>query len=182
MTLLLRASAHLCVVQFAMVATIPFVGFARESASEPIEVMQHGTDQGPDTTAGDKKRKEDELRSLSRELERRLGSGTRYVSHVTPEQSLNDYVAAYVQRAEALGTKKFPKRDGKPVYGRVALMLTVDKNGHVEKSEEMETSDTFLSTYSQKLLRELPSSPFPRDFPPGTRRLVFPAILNYRND
>jgi hypothetical protein len=164
-----------------MMAAVPLVGFARESASEQVEVMQHGTDQAPDTTAGDKKRKEGELRSLSRELERRLGSGTRYVSHVTPEQSLKDYVAAYVQQAEALG-KKFPKRDGKPVYGRVALMLTVDKNGHVEKSEEMETSDTFLSTYFQKLLKELPSSPFPRDFPPGTRRLVFPAILNYRGD
>lgn len=147
------------------------------AATEHLEASAESSQKGVE-----RQRKEEELRRLSLEIERRSEDGTRYVTSVTPEPSLKEYVKTYTGRLAALGTEKFPEKKGKPVYGRVQMMLTVDSKGRLEKAELVEPADAFLVAHSRKLLQRMAREPFPPDFPPGTRHVIFFVPFNYVRD
>ncbi len=139
--------------------------------------MQSGSDE-----AHHKAKKEDELRRISQEIERRLGAGTRYVNRVTPESSLRDYVQHIKREIEQKGTQSFSKRDGTSVYGRVLMSVTVNAKGQVEQAELLEGTDRFLEAHARNVLKEVVGAPFPTNFPAGTQRIVFLAPFDYQRE
>lgn len=151
--------------------------FARADAATASEA----SDQRANQAQSDEGKKA-ELQRLSLEIERRMGSGTRVVTVVTPEPSLKSYVANYSRELEKLGTESFPKRNGVSVHGSIQATLTINSKGRVESFAPAEGSDKFLANFSQKLVKRFVGPPFPANFPEGTQRIIFSTRFDYRDD
>lgn len=163
-----------CVLFATILTSAAAASGGQENLYQPESVPQSHDQQG----------KRAELSRLSLEIERRLGNGTRFVTSVTPEESLKEYAKTYQRKVERVGNEALPQRKGESVYGRVRIMLTVNSKGRLEKTEvlEGEGADGFLVAHSRKILQRVVGDPFPADFPPGTRRVVFLADFNYRRE
>jgi protein TonB len=177
MNLLTLAHYFFCVLGLFGGALISESSWAQGGPSTIGQPMQSGSDE-----AHHKAKKEDELRRISQEIERRLGAGTRYVNRVTPESSLRDYVQHIKREIEQKGTQSFSKRDGTSVYGRVLMSVTVNAKGQVEQAELLEGTDRFLEAHARNVLKEVVGAPFPTNFPAGTQRIVFLAPFDYQRE
>jgi periplasmic protein TonB len=81
------------------------------------------------------------------ELERRINEQNapprqRYVSPATQEVAYAAYYDKLRRRIEERGTKDFPSRGGKRLYGTLTLNISVDADGQVLATEVVEASNT----------------------------------------
>lgn len=79
------------------------------------------------------------------EIERRLSEDSerprrRYVSPATREEAYAIYYDRLRRRIEDRGTRYFPQSDGNKLYGELTVMLSVDVNGALLRSELLEGS------------------------------------------
>ncbi len=168
------SSYYLALLATIIVAAIPRLADCQTSAmSGDVPAA------GVSVPSSERTKKDNQLRELTQAIERRLGKGARYVNYLTPESSLVNYVDMYKKEIEKIGTAKFPKVDGKSVYGSVTVCLTIDSMGRVEQADPIEGEKNSLLAYSRKLLAGLPKMPFPSTFPKGTRRIAFVTTFNY---
>jgi len=135
------------------------------------------------------RRKREEMQSLLEQIEARInvegGARTRYAS---PSSLKTDPIAqAYhdrlVKKIEDLGTQSFPKQDGKPVFGKVTLILSLDARGNISDIKVAESASPFLASYSQKLVRDLaPFEPFPPDMARSTGLLETTLPFDFKRN
>lgn len=177
MNLLTPSLFYFCALGLFGGALIPASAWAQGSSNSIGQPTQSDSDE-----ARQKAIKTEELRRISQEIERRLGKGTRYVTPVTPESSLRDYVQHFKHDIEQKGTGNFPKRNGTSVYGRVLMSVTVSAKGKVERAELLKSTDRFLEAHAKNVLKEVVGGPFPPDFPAGTLRIVFTAPFDYQRE
>lgn len=102
-----------------------------------------------------------ELQRHLAEIERRTqGASNLYVSpasQMTPEMKI--FFEGTMRRLEDCGTRHFPSRDGKKLYGKGVLGLTVARSGALEQVEIMESSkNRLLDKHMLKVVRA--SAPF----------------------
>ena len=79
------------------------------------------------------------------EIERRIQDEnarprTRFLGPSTQEVVYAEYYDRLRHQIEALGTRQFPTRGGKPLYGALTLILTVDAKGRVAALELVQSS------------------------------------------
>lgn len=79
------------------------------------------------------------------EIERRINDEnarprTRYLGPSTREVVYAEYHDRLRRQIEALGTRQFPTRHGRPLYGALTLILTVDARGRVAALELVQSS------------------------------------------
>ena len=79
------------------------------------------------------------------EIERRIQEEnarprTRYLGPSTREVVYAEYYDRMRHQIEALGTRHFPTRQGKPLYGALTLILTVDDRGRMATTELVQSS------------------------------------------
>jgi protein TonB len=65
---------------------------------------------------------------------------TRFLGPSTREVVYAEYYDRLRHQIEALGTRQFPTRQGKPLYGSLTLILTVDARGRVVAVELVQSS------------------------------------------
>jgi protein TonB len=79
------------------------------------------------------------------EIERRIQDEnarprTRFLGPSTREVAYAEYYDRLRHQIEALGTRQFPSRNGKPLYGSLTMILTVDARGRVAALELVQRS------------------------------------------
>jgi periplasmic protein TonB len=133
----------------------------------------------------------DRLRALHWQLgetEKRINSEskpatrTRYVSPFVADRVFRDYYRRVCARIEDFSTKNFPMDDGAKVHGIAVLLVTIQKDGRVDKIEvTVPSSSKTLTDHAVRIVRALaPFEPFPTDVAAEADRLVLAANFNYR--
>lgn len=106
------------------------------------------------THAGDKsdsperqarEQREQQLAGQLAQIEQRVeqtqgGPRKRYISPATQEAVYALYYDKMRRTIEYQGTLNFPQASGKKLYGRLIMVITVDKQGHVIKTEVAQSS------------------------------------------
>jgi protein TonB len=105
--------------------------------------------------------KRDQLGRLIAEIERRIQAERKV--YVSPASSMTDEMRAYharmVRRLEDCGTRHFPKRNGKSIYGKGVVTITLDQSGNVLATEVVEsTGDKLLDSHLTRVVGA--TSPF----------------------
>lgn len=104
----------------------------------------------------------DALLQRLRDIERRteVQHHTAYVSSSSPMTGdMKAYYARFVRRIEDCGTRHFPQRDGKSVYGKAVASITLDRQGVATRTEVVRSSgNRLVDRHVAKLVRA--SSPF----------------------
>lgn len=136
------------------------------------------------------RKKREEMQRLLKQVEARIdaeGGATR--THYASPSSLraDPVVQAYhdrlIKKIEERGTMSFPMQDGKSVYGKVTLILSLDALGRVFDIEVADSTSPFLASHSQKLVRDLaPFEPFPSEMARSTDLLVTRLPFNFKDD
>lgn len=104
----------------------------------------------------------EELKQLAAEIEARMKSEPR-ILYLSPNSNMTTEMQAYhkrvIRRMEDCGTRNFPKRDGKSVYGKGMAAVTLDQSGRATKTEILESSgERILDVHFGKVVQA--SSPF----------------------
>lgn len=128
----------------------------REQAQLVQRLKKQLEDEG---AAGDPRR--EELRRILAEIEKRMERSQKLYlrpsTKLTAEMEI--YHARMLRKIEDCGTRNFPKRHGKSVYGKGLVAVTLDRNGKALETEILESSGvTLLDMHMAKLVRA--SSPF----------------------
>lgn len=103
----------------------------------------------------------EQLKRLLAEIERRMQEPRKLYlapsSKMTAE--MHAYHARMIRRIEDCGTRNFPKRQGKSIYGKGLVAVTLDRSGKALEIEILESSgEKLLDAHVAKLVRA--SSPF----------------------
>jgi outer membrane biosynthesis protein TonB/outer membrane protein OmpA-like peptidoglycan-associated protein len=124
------------------------------------------------------------MQALLDEFEyRRKWSRTRYVYPRTEDPLVGGYYAGVKQRIETEGTDRFPKSEGRSVYGKALLQFTLWSDGHVSDIEALQSSSQAISDHAIGLIRSLaPFDKFPADIAEEVDRLVIIAPFSYKNE
>lgn len=103
----------------------------------------------------------EELKGLLAEIERRMiNSRKLYLApsaRMTEEMKI--YHARLIRRIEDCGTRNFPKENGKSIYGKGLMAVTLDRAGKAVETEILESSGSkALNSHMARIVRA--SSPF----------------------
>jgi TonB family protein len=111
---------------------------------------------------------------------RRKETRTRYVHPRTEDPLVRGYFDEVMRRIETEGTERFPKSEGRSVYGKVVLTFTLRPDGSVSDIEVLKSNSQAISDHSIGLIRSLaPFGKFPADLAAEVDRLVLVAPFNY---
>jgi protein TonB len=132
---------------------------ARLQALEREQADLHGRLKEQLDRMEDSPRRE-ELKRRFAEIERRMGSRKLYLppsARMTEE--MLQYHSRMTRKIEECGTRNFPKQNGKSVYGKGILAVTLDRSGKALGIEIVETSGKkFLDSHMSRVVRS--SAPF----------------------
>jgi len=99
------------------------------------------------------------------------------------EQVVRAYYLRVADQVDAYGGKHFPKKNGKSVYGRVIVRLTIASTGKVKKVEVLASPSATLTKHSLAVLRAAgPFEPFPSEMAAQVDVAVIKTSLNYTRD
>ena len=106
------------------------------------------------------------------------------INSTTPDAAYASYYNSVRIAIEQKGTKNFPKAGGKSLYGKLALVLTIDSNGKVLSAEVVESSgNRNLDRYSKKIARTAgPFAPFNQQMRSRADQVMMVFHFNYAND
>jgi periplasmic protein TonB len=138
------------------------------------------------------KAQEEKRRQLSKllgEIEKRITQENarpkkRYISPATREEVYAIYYDQLRQKIEAIGTANFPIAAGKKLTGKLAMIVTVNYDGHILATEVIESSGSLtLDRRAQAIVNS--ASPF-STFSPAMRKkadqIVFISYYHFTSD
>jgi outer membrane biosynthesis protein TonB len=123
-----------------------------------------------------------QLEDLERRIAHESKGQVRYVSPSTKEEPFKSYYERFAARVEKIGTKRFPKRDGKAIYGKVAIIVHVRPSGRVVNFEVLKADEPLLVSSAKSLLSSI--QPF-EAFPPSmgkVQELAMFVQFNYARE
>ncbi len=138
----------------------------------------------------EERRKREEMQRLLEQIEARIDvEGRAPRTHYASPSWLRTapvaqaYHDRLIKKIEERGTMTFPMQDGKSVYGKVTLILSLDAQGNVSDIEVAEATSPFLASHLQKLIRDMaPFEPFPSEMASSTDLLVTRLPFAFRNN
>jgi protein TonB len=98
---------------------------------------------------------EKQLEEIQRQIEKETGGRVRYVSPSTKDEPFKSYYERVAARAANSGTADPPKRDGKSVYGKVAMQVRVQSTGRLMGLEVLKADEALLANHAKSLIRRL---------------------------
>lgn len=124
-----------------------------------------------------------ELKSLFKEMVSYLEreKATLRISRHTAFEPYCSYYARFARRLEDAGSSSFPKENGKSIYGRAIVLVTLNRSGGIERIRVSESSSKILEDHTIALIRSL--APF-EPIPAGVKEDYFElgASYNYQKD
>jgi hypothetical protein len=117
------------------------------------------------------------------QFRRRSETRTRRVYQRTDDPLVKGYYADVTRRIEAEGSDRFPKSEGRPVYGKAILQFTLWSDGRVSDIEVLQSNSKAISDSATGLIRDLaPFGKFPADLAAEVDRLVIVAPFSYKSE
>ncbi|WP_157131696.1 hypothetical protein [Piscinibacter gummiphilus] len=148
-----------------------------------IAALSHPPAQRPESAAQARARetRRESMQALLDEVEfRRKEARTRYVHPRTQDPLVQGYFGEVMRRIETEGTERFPKSEGRSVYGKAVLTFTLRPDGNVSDIEVLKSNSQVISDHSIGLIRSMaPFGKFPADLAEEVDRLVIVAPFNY---
>lgn len=109
------------------------------------------------------------MRALLTEIDARIEAEnnrpkTKFITSTTQEEPYKAYYLDFASRVLEAGSKSFPMRNGKKVYGKAGLQVEIAQDGALKKVEALDSTDRAISVAAIALVRRLsPFSPIPSD-------------------
>ena len=126
------------------------------------------------------RRRVTELESILAEIERRVAveRDAKYLYQGIKQEPYRSYYQSFARRVEAAGTERFPEVDGKRIYGRAHVLVTIGRKGQIESIEVTQSSSSAIADATTQLLKNLtPFAPLPGSAP--EKRFVIGTSFNY---
>ena len=130
-----------------------------------------------------------QLLELLAEIERRVNEENarpkkRYISPATREVVYASYVDALRRRIEAQGTAHFPEADGKKLYGKLTMLVTVNYDGRLTGSDVIVPSgNPRLDRQAQAIVRSIGNfGRFSAAMRRETDQIVLPSRFDFTRD
>jgi protein TonB len=137
--------------------------------------------------AAEEKRKR--LVNLLAEIEKRINSENarpkkRYVSPSTQEKPYAIYYESLKRAIEDRGTENFPETGGKKLYGELTMIVHVNHDGHLLKTEIVESSgDKNLDRRAEAIARSAgPFGPFTSAMRASADQIVVVSRFKFTRD
>lgn len=147
----------------------------------------NNTPSTPEAKAQEEKRRQ--LSKLLGEIEKRITQENerpkkRYISPATREEVYAIYYDQLKQKIEAVGTANFPIAAGKKLTGKLAMIVTVNHDGHILATEVIESSGSLtLDRRAQAIVNSAsPFSTFNQAMRKKADQIIFISYFHFTSE
>ena len=109
---------------------------------------------------------------------------TRYAAPGKVAPEVEGYGQEVLLKIESLGTANFPKKNGKPIYGKPTLTFAITSSGAIEYVDVLRSSGSKEMDFHAVGVVKMaaPFAPFAKDLARDVDRIVFTFPFNYANE